>query len=180
MQNEWGHWKGEAAVILVLMIALCATAASAEEPASRKGQWSLGGELGFISHTPERDAFAMNIRADRFNDEFFSLGPLLQLGLNGDLQQIALSGQFKYWHTFGLRQPTPTMTLQAGFGFVHADAATDSDTSWIIPLGIGFDYPLADRLSLSSTLLLNITHLEAGSLTGAVNIMPSITVGLRF
>ena len=65
-----------------------------------------------------------------------------------------------------------------GLGFVH-NSFRRGDTSWLIPLGVGADYALTDRLNLTGTFLLNVSDLDTGRGSGA-NAMPGLTVGVRF
>src|SRR5439155_26191921 len=67
---------------------------------------------------------------------------------------------------------------QAGGGFVH-NTFRDGDTSWLIPIGVGADSAVGDKLSATSTLLLNFTDLDTGRGSGA-DVMPGFTIGVRF
>jgi hypothetical protein len=70
------------------------------------------------------------------------------------------------------------MNLQAGLGFLHADLHT-SDTSFLIPIGVGLDFALNQQVSLISTFLLNFTDVDTGRGTDT-NVMPGLTFGIRF
>ncbi len=142
----------------------------------KPGTWTGGGALGFLGNTPDGTAFALNFNAEGFITRNVSLGPLLQLGFTGDLTQIGLSGQAKYW--IDIPNTQAKLTVQGGLGFVHADFLRD-DTSWLIPLGVGLDYAVSQRISLNATFLLNFTDLETGFGTRA-HVMPGLTFGLRF
>ena len=67
------------------------------------------------------------------------------------------------------------MNLQEGLGFLHADLHT-SDTSFLIPIGVGLDFALNQLVSLTSTFLLNSTDIDTGRRTGT-NVMPELTFG---
>ena len=140
--------------------------------------WSGGAAVGFLSNTPDGTAFAFNVHADRFLQRNVSLGPLLQLGFTGDLAQVGFSGQGKYWIDLPQTDNQAKVVLQAGIGFVHADHFR-SDTSFLIPLGIGVDYALNRTVSLTGTFLLNFTDLDTGPRTDT-NVMPGLTFGARF
>jgi hypothetical protein len=47
------------------------------------------------------------------------------------------------------------------------------------PIGVGVDCALNERLSLTSTFLLNFTDVDTGGGTGAT-VMPGLTFGVRF
>lgn len=74
--------------------------------------------LGFLSDTPDGTAFALNGHAEGFIDRKFSVGPLLQLAATGDLAQIGLSGQAKYWIDIPGTENRLKVTVQGGIGFV--------------------------------------------------------------
>lgn len=150
--------------------------AQTEGPPAR--EWSGGAALGFLGNTPDGTAFALNMHGDRFLNRTFSIGPLMQLGVTGDMTQVGLSGQGKYWVDIPDTSDKLKLVLQGGLGFVHADLR-GSDTSWLIPLGVGLDYKVDDRISLTSTFLLNFTDLEPRPGTHTT-VMPGLTVGVRF
>ena len=157
-------------ILLWLLVMLIPDRALAIEP--RAGMWLAGAGVGVIGDTPHGTAFALNLYADRFLDPTVSIGPLLQLA---NFKQIALSVQPKYWLDVRLPNPDAKMNLQAGVGFLH----TEGETSYVVPLGIGVDYPLNRIFSFTMTLLLNFTGIDAG-LGSGVHLMPSVTVGIRF
>lgn len=148
----------------------------AAEP--QAGAWSGGGAIGFLGNTPDGTAFATNIHADYFVTPQLSLGPLAQIAATGDLIQLGFSGQAKLWLELPDLDKRLKLNLQGGIGFIHADLH-DSDTSWLIPIGIGVDFALNEKLSLTSTFLLNFTDLHTGRGTDA-HIMPGLTFGIRF
>lgn len=141
-------------------------------------EWSGGAAMGFLGNSPDGTAFALNLNADRFLSRHFSMGPLMQLGVTGDLTQVGLSGQGKYWIDIPDTADKLKLVLQGGLGFVHADMRR-TDTSWLIPLGVGLDYKVDERMALTSTFLLNFTDLDPrpGART---TVMPGLTVGVRF
>ena len=153
------------------LISIVAAAPSlAIEP--RAGLWSVGAGAGVIGDTPEGTAFALNLYADRFIDPIVSIGPLLQVA---EFSQVALSLQPKYWIDVSLPNPGAKMNFQGGLGFLH----TKGETSFIIPIGLGVDYPINRAFSFTMTLLLNFTGIDAG-LGSGVHLMPGLTLGVRF
>lgn len=148
----------------------------AAEP--KTGAWSGGGAIGFLGNTPDGTAFATNLNADYFVTHQFSIGPLAQIAATGDLFQFGFSGQGKFWV-----EPLPgdtrfKLNIQGGIGFLHSDLHT-SDTSWLIPIGVGLDFAPNEKLSLTSTFLLNFTDVHTGRGTDA-HVMPGLTFGIRF
>jgi len=145
----------------------------ASEPAP--GVWTGGAAVGFLGNTPDATAFAMNLNVERFFNRNFSVGPLLQFGVTGDMTQIGASGQVKYWMPLSRELK---LTAQGGVGFVHNDFR-GNETSFLIPIGVGFDYALSRQVSGTATFLLNITDIDTG-FNNHHHVMPGLTFGLRF
>lgn len=165
--------------VLVVELAVGVLGGRVAEAADLKaGAWTFGAALGFLADTPDGTAFAVNGNAETFIDRRFSVGPLLQLGATGELAQIGLSGQAKYWIDIPGTEDRLKVAVQGGIGFVHA-AFRDDDTSWLIPVGAGADYKLADGLNITGTFLLNFTDLDTGRGSRA-HVMPGFSVGVRF
>ena len=144
----------------------------------RAAAWSGGAAVGFLGNTPDGTAFATNIHADYFLNRQISVGPLAQLAVTGDLFQFGLSGQGKYWLDLPGLDARLKMNLQGGLGFLYADLHK-SDTSFLIPIGVGLDYALNQQMNLTSTFLLNFTDVNTGRGTDT-NVMPGLTFGIRF
>lgn len=142
------------------------------------GTWSAGTSIGFLGNTVDDTAFAWNLFADYFVDRHFSFGPLLQMAFTGNLTQVGLSGQGKYWIDLDGMSSKTRLNLQAGLGFVHADRGP-SDTSFLIPIGIGLDHRVTERMSLTADFLLNFTDLNVGA-GRTTTVMPGLTFGVRF
>jgi len=145
--------RGETAsrwmLVAGLTVALTASSgrgyAEAAEPTP--GAWTGGAALGFLGNTDDRTAFAMNLNVERFLNRSFSVGPLLQFGVTGNLTQIGVSGQVKYWVNLS---KALKLTAQGGLGFMHTDVP-GSGTSLLVPLGVGFDYALNRNVSATAT-----------------------------
>jgi hypothetical protein len=138
----------------------------------RAGLWSAGAGAGVLGDTTDGTAFALNLYAERFIDSMVSIGPLVQIA---NFKQIAVSIQPKYWIDVTLPTPNAKMNFQAGLGFVHGGG----DTSYVIPLGIGVDYPIDRTYSFTMTLLLNFTGIDGG-LGSGIHLMPGLNLGVRF
>lgn len=164
-------------LVVVLGIGLLSPyAAHAADP--KTGTLSGGGAIGFLADTPDGAAFAVNVNADYFINPNVSVGPLFQLAATGDLSQLGFSGQGKIWIDLPGAERRTKLTLQGGLGFLHSDLF-DSDTSWLIPIGIGLDYAMSPKISLTATFLLNFTDIDTGRGTDA-HVMPGLTFGVRF
>ena len=140
--------------------------------------WSGGAAIGFLGNTPDGTAFATNVHAEYFLNPQISVGPLAQFAVTGDLFQFGLSGQGKYWFDLPGLDTRFKMNLQGGLGFLHADLYR-SDTSFLIPIGVGLDFALNQQVRLTSTFVLNFTDVDTGRGTDA-NVMPGLTFGVRF
>ena len=166
----------EVSCMIGLLIGVNIGALEAAEP--QAGIWSGGAAIGFLGSTPDGTAFATNLHADYFLNRQLSVGPLAQFAVTGDLFQLGLSGQVKYWLDLPGIDKRLKVNLQGGLGFLYADLHS-SDASWLIPIGVGVDYALNQRLSLISTFLLNFTDVNTGRGTDA-SVMPGLTFGIRF
>lgn len=158
----------------------------------RAGQWSGGAGVGFLGDTPDGVLeFAFNGHADYFLTERISVGPLAQYAGVGNDFLFGLSAQAKYW--WDIPGMTATrLVVQGGVGFVRAGIKdTDSGTantygSFLIPIGIGIDHAVSERLSLTADLFLNFTSLGEIIHAGGqefdlhTNIMPAFYLGIRF
>jgi hypothetical protein len=135
---------------------------------SRAGRFVGGAYLGLQAGTLDGEAFALGGNLDYYFTNELSVGPLLQMGLTGDLFQLGLSGQVKY--TMDVRQlPALKPHVEAGIGFVYAsfeNGRDEDDVSFLLPLGFGLEYRVTRTLSLDTTVLLNFTDLDVGKEDG--------------
>ena len=175
LKNCGRRCMGALCLLGLVSVAQVGVAGAAEPQA---GAWSGGAAVGFLGNTPDGTAFASNLNADYFLNRQISVGPLAQFAVTGDLFQFGLSGQGKFWLDLVGLNPRLRMNLQGGIGFLYADLHR-SDTSFLIPIGVGLDYAVNERVSLISTFLLNFTDVEPGRGTGT-NVMPGLTFGVRF
>lgn len=158
------------------LLAVTPTASQAAE--LRQGTWTGGGGIGFLGNTPDSTAFALNFNADYFLMPQLSIGPLVQFAFTGDLFQMGASGQVKYWFNLPGVDNRLKLNVQGGVGVLYADRFK-SDTSWLIPIGVGLDYALNNNLALTATFLLNFTDVNTGRGSDA-SVMPGLTFGVRF
>jgi hypothetical protein len=172
--------------VLALAGLLAATSVvAAVEPgeAQDKG-WGVGTDLGFISGSVDGTVFALNFQLDYYLDRAFSFGPMLQLVPSGDLTQVAVAGVARYHFWTGAVNIVPF----AGIGFIHASVERGSgpgrldtnDTSHYIPLGVTFEYQLAKKLALASTVMLNLHDLNLDPPIGRDRTSVAVMFGFRF
>ncbi|MBI2870675.1 MAG: hypothetical protein HYY14_03065 [Candidatus Omnitrophica bacterium] len=184
--HQWFVW-GFAAICFVPQPSWAqgATATSAynegavtQVHAPSENEWSFGFGPGFLASTPDDTAFTLNASLDRFVSDRVSFGPMAQLGFSDDMALFGLSGQGKYWMDLPETEGVGRVYLHAGAGFVHSDFR-DSDTSWLIPVGFGYDHAISPNTSLDTRLTVNFTDLKNGRGADA-DVMPGVSVGLRF
>jgi len=154
--------KGIAAAVIVVALASPAGAQQKAED-SKIGDFAFGAAMGLQADTPDGAAFALGLYGDYSLTRELSVGPLFQMGLTNDLFQAGLRAQAKYTLDF-TEVPKLKPNVQAGIGIIHADldrrGGKESDTSYLIPFGIGAEYNLKDSLSLETSFLFNITNLD--------------------
>jgi len=173
------HGLRMALTLTCLAGALLAVSPSTSQASElRQGSWTGGAGIGFLGNTPDGTAFALNLNADYFIASQLSIGPLVQFALTGDLFQMGASGQVKYWFSLPGVDSRLKLNVQGGVGLLYADRFK-SDTSWLIPIGIGLDYALNNNLALTAAFLLNFTDVETGRGSDA-SVMPGLTFGVRF
>lgn len=181
-ENNKKSWIVETGLLCLFCLAVMGTPSSllASDASSQKS-WSAGATMGFLANTPDDTAFALNLEAEGKMSQKFSIGPLLQLGFTDDLTLVGLSGQGKYAIGIPELGERFKVVLQGGIGFVHADKGP-SDTSFLIPLGVGVDYQINPGLAFKSDFILNFTDLDIGRGRGNddTNVMPSLTFGVRY
>jgi len=159
---------------------------------SKPGQWSGGAGVGFLSGTPDGIEFALAGHADYFVIPPFSVGPLVQFAGGGNDLVLGVSAQAKYWWSIPGTRGLARVVVQGGIGFVWADIE-DSDSgaagtygSFLVPLGVGFDYAVTHAVAVTVDFILNLTSLGENARVGGrevdlhTNVMPGLYLGVRF
>ena len=155
-------WVGLLAVVLALTAAESAMAQHTSSP-DKTGRFELGADIGLMGGTIDGTAFAVGISGDFPVAPHITVGPLLQIGVTGNLTQLGVTGQVKY--TLDIPDlPQLKPQFQAGIGFLYADLdfgpSSSSDTSWLIPIGMGLEYRAMKNLYFDTTLLFNFTDMN--------------------
>ncbi len=163
--DKKGLFPAVCMLLLVLLVAQSVKAQQVPEVASRAGKFVFGAGLGLQGDTLDGTAFALGLSGDYYLTNALSIGPLLQMGFTGDLFQLGFSAQLKY--TFDIPQlPELKPYLGVGIGFIYADfdqpRGSESDTTFLVPLQLGAEYKLSEKISLDTTLLFNFTNLNVG------------------
>jgi hypothetical protein len=158
----------------------------------RLGRWAGGIGAGFLTNTPDGVELAVKGHVDYVLIRAFAVGLLGQSALGGNDHVFGLSAQAKYrWDIPGTR-PVVKVVVQGSIGFVGAviddtdSGVSDTYTSFLIPIGIGLEYPVTRRITMTAELLLNVTSLGEDVRAGGrefdlhTHVMPGFYVGLRF
>lgn len=126
--------------------------------ASRSGHLSLGGTAGL---TLDPDLFAGQFMVDYFITNEISVGPMFQGGTGPIGHWWGVSGQVKYSAQLAntdLVRPYG----QVGIGFVNFYIPQvnhhDPKTSFLIPVGGGFEFELSDDISLDTNIMLEASE----------------------
>jgi hypothetical protein len=133
----------------------------------RTNHMTLGLDVGPTFGSIDGTAANIGISGDYHTSSNLSFGPLLQMTFTDDLTQVGFSGQLKYTLD-ALAGSAFHPNVQVGLGFVHADhdnwlgpgSGGKSDTSYLIPVGMGFEYRIRPGFYLSTTALQNFTNLD--------------------
>jgi Outer membrane protein beta-barrel domain len=158
----------------------------------RPDRWAGGVGAGFLTNTPDGVEFALNGHVDYVLTRGFSVGLLGQSTLGGNDHVVGLSAQAKYrWDIPGARRVI-RLVVQGGVGFVVADiddtdsGVSDTYTSFLIPVGIGLEHTVTERVAVTAEWLLNVTALGETVRVGGrafdlhTNTMPGFYLGVRF
>ena len=159
-------------ILIVLSIPVNVLAQARGKAPTKAGRLLIGTQLGLAAGTADDTVFALSFNADYHLDEDFSVGPLLQFGIGGDLFQMGISGQARYVFQ-NPRFPEVRPHLQGGLGFLFVDAdivnpspppgrVNRDDLGFLVPFGGGVDFQLDKNVLLGTTLLLNFTDADVG------------------
>ncbi len=142
-----------------------ATATAAPEPSAsggaRKGRTEVGAHIGLSAATLADTAFALGAHADHFLTEQMSVGPLVQFAVDDPYFQLGLSLQVK--GTLPIPEiPKLAPSAEIGIGFLYAwidppGRNPRDDVSFLIPLGLGVQYEVAERVSVGTNVYFNFT-----------------------
>jgi hypothetical protein len=152
----------------------------------KAGQWAGGTAIGFLGHTIDRGVdFAFKGNLDYFFSKQFSIGPMGQYVGAGSQFIFGLTVQGKYWWDIPGSQNLTKLVAQGGIGFARGGTDLGTTTSFLIPLGIGLDHTISQRLALTADFILNLTDLgdsnvRANDTTFHTSVMPGVYLGIRF
>jgi opacity protein-like surface antigen len=153
-------------VVAILVFVASVSMGYAQTGMGRMDKKFVAGVAGGLHiGTPDDAACAFALYGDYYLTRELSVGPLFQTGFTRDFYHTALSAQARY--TFDLPGiPKLKPHAQAGIGIIHGDIDQkdfrlgESDTSFIIPMGVGVEYKLRESIILDTAFLLNFTNLD--------------------
>jgi hypothetical protein len=180
-------------LLAALSLAGLATAGGAHADVTDPGpsRWSGGAGVGFLGNSPDGPEPALAGHAQYLVTDRLSVGPLVQYAGAGNDVIVGLSMQVRYWWSI-LARGRARLVVQGGVGFVHAviedadSGAEKTDSSFVIPVGMGLDYAVTPRIAVTADLVLNVTSLGGDVSVGDrevdlhTNIMPAFYLGVRF
>lgn len=156
------------------------------------GRWTGGAGIGFMADTPDgATEFGFHGHADYFLMPRLSIGPLAQYAGAGNDVLFGLSAQARYWWPVAGADRLKVV-IQGGLGFVRAgikdadSGIADAYGAFLIPVGVGLDYAVSERLALTADFFLNFTSLgDTVRVAGRevdlhTNVMPAFYLGVRF
>lgn len=175
-------WLRRLAVAATVVIGL--SLALSPPAGAQENRFGFGADLGVWTGTVDDEVFALGFNLDYYLSPAFSFGPMVLVAPGGDLTEVAVAPVAR----FHLRLTGITLVPFAGVGFVHADLDRGegagridrNDTSHYIPLGLAAEFPVSDQLALSSTLLVNLHHLELDPPVEDDDTSVALMFGLRF
>ena len=143
----------------ILYLILVFPAISFSQPfQERTGSWMLGGGMG-INEDPSLIAFRLGL--DYYITDEISVGPLAQYGIRDDDYIFGLSGVVKYSAILAQNKVARPYG-EVGIGYVEFDCEDLFDgkkkTTYLFPVGGGFEFKMADQLSLDVNILFNLSQ----------------------
>ena len=140
-----------------------AAARDDREDRDEESRLAFRGGLGF---TADPSTFLMAFELPYSLTCDFTIGPLLQIGVDSHETLVAPTLNARYFLNLGqrdsrndfLRELAPF--VQGGLGLVHLDRdhkfRDRDDTAFLLNMGFGVDFPLTEKLSVGSHMMFNV------------------------
>lgn len=128
------------------------------QPVATLSGWSLRGGIGF---TEGPDSLLLGFELPYAFDQWVSAGPMLQVGIDNENTIVAPSANVTITIADlpgkALDRIRPSVSVGLGFAVIGDDDRQNANTGvgFLIPVGLGVEYPVSDRLSLGSQMTLN-------------------------
>ena len=140
------------------VMAMVAVSASAGDFKTRQGSWVVCGSAGM---TVDPELAALQAAVNYYVNDEVAVGPLAQYAFDSHNFIFGFSGMVKF---SGILADTSVVRPygQVGVGFaefkVHDVFDGDRKTTYLFPVGGGFEFKLADKLALDANALVNLSE----------------------
>ena len=146
-------------LLLALIVGLVAVSAQAADNfKDRQGRWQVGANVGI---TDDPTLVGLTALVNYYVTDSIAVGPLFQYGFRDQDSVFGVSGQVRY----SVVLPGNNIIRpygQLGIGFIEFDVHDlfkgKSTTTFLVPVGGGAEFKLADKLTLDANILFNISR----------------------
>jgi len=148
------------AVVMVMVYSQIAWSQAEGELESRSGHFIAGGSAGYMV---EPDMAGIQVGMDYFITNDIAVGPLFIGGISGEDSLWGLSGQVKYSARLAETEIVRPYG-HIGIGFINLNLESyhegKSETTFLFPVGGGFEFELTDELTLDINALFIISNIR--------------------
>jgi hypothetical protein len=156
-----------------------------QEPAQDepRNERKAGDRTGFagLGFTDGPDSFLLGLELDFWQSDRLAIGPMVQLGLDDDMEMIAPSFHAKY--RFPLEASRLAVFAQGGVGFLWLERdpipGDDDDLGFMLQVGGGVDWQLEAGTFLGSSILVDLMPDEVLG-ENAIFTWQVVQLGVRF
>jgi hypothetical protein len=153
--------------IACLLLSCClAGGAMAQTQRDRDGNAGHLGVRAGIGFTAGPGTFLTAFELPYYLTDRFSLGPLIQIGVDDRDTLVAPTLNARFAPDFGQRKSSNDFVrelapyLQGGIGLLYLNrdvrGGDIDDTEFLFNLGLGLDFPLTERVSVGTQMLFNV------------------------
>jgi len=150
--------------MLGMILALAGFSVRAGGFDNRQGRWTLGAGGGV---TVDPTMGAIQAQVNYYVTDEVSFGPMAQYEFSGDDWAAGFSGQAKYSAILANNKVVRPYG-QVGVGFLRYRVdrwdEDDTKTTYLFPVGGGFEFKLSDQLSLDANGIVNISNHPFGGI----------------
>ena len=166
--RQWEFLAAAALIIACLMPALAIAGSDGLRTSGRLDRPLISSDL--------------QVNHDLFLKPNLSVGEALLV--TRDPIQTWRAAQTRLWVDLPDSDPSNKLFLQSGLGFLERDPLLQlhsslTASSVVIPLGVGMEYALRSRHSLTTMFSLDVSE-SLSSLGGSTQISPGLSLGFRF
>lgn len=128
------------------------------DPVATLSGWSFRAGLGF---TAEPESLLLEFEAPYAFDQWVSVGPMLQVGIDDKDTIVAPSANITvtipYLPGTSYKRIHPFFYVGLGFAVIEDDDRPNDNTAvgFLIPAGVGIEYQVSDRFAIGSQMTFN-------------------------